>query len=76
MLHDVKPVTLQPSYYSSPLKCRISTGRKTILPECHNRQYLMDDWLTCKGKAIPVQARTDPNGSRRLSLPDIMTVGT
>jgi len=66
MLHDVKPVTLQSSYYSSPWKCRISAGRKTILSECINRQHLMDARLACKGKVIPVQAWTDPECSRRL----------
>jgi hypothetical protein len=29
-----------------------------------------------KGKAIPVQAWTGPEGSRRLRLPDFKTVGT
>jgi len=29
-----------------------------------------------KGKAIPLQAWTDPEGSRRLRLPDFKTVGT
>jgi hypothetical protein len=29
-----------------------------------------------KGKAIPLQALTDPEGSRRLRLPDFMTIGT
>ena len=29
-----------------------------------------------KGKAIPLQARTGPDGSRRLRLPDFKTVGT
>jgi hypothetical protein len=28
-----------------------------------------------KGKAIPLQARTDPEGSRRISLPDFKTIG-
>jgi len=28
------------------------------------------------GKAIPVQAWTGPEGSRRLRLPDFMTLGT
>jgi len=28
-----------------------------------------------KGKAIPVQAWTDPEGSRRFRLPDFKTVG-
>jgi hypothetical protein len=29
-----------------------------------------------KGKAIPLQAWTGPEGSRRMRLPDFMTVGT
>jgi hypothetical protein len=30
----------------------------------------------CKGKAIPLQAWTGPEGSRRMRLPDFKTVGT
>jgi len=29
-----------------------------------------------KGKAIPLQAWTSPEGSRRMRLPDFKTVGT
>jgi hypothetical protein len=29
-----------------------------------------------EGKAIPLQALTDPEGSRRLGLPDFKTIGT
>jgi len=29
-----------------------------------------------KGKAIPLQAWADPEGSRRLRLPDFKTIGT
>jgi hypothetical protein len=29
-----------------------------------------------KGKAIPIQALTGPEGSRRLRLPDFKTIGT
>jgi len=29
-----------------------------------------------KGKAIPLQAWTGPEGSRRLRFPDIKTIGT
>jgi hypothetical protein len=29
----------------------------------------------CKGKAIPLQALTDPDGSRRLRFLDIKTIG-
>jgi hypothetical protein len=29
-----------------------------------------------KGKAIPLQALTGPEGSRRLKLPDFKTIGT
>jgi hypothetical protein len=32
--------------------------------------------LKSKGKAIPLQALTDPEGSRRLRLPDFKTIGT
>jgi hypothetical protein len=31
---------------------------------------------TSKGKAIELQALTDPEGSRRLRLPDFKTIGT
>ena len=30
----------------------------------------------CKGKAIPLQAWTGPEGSRSLRLPDFKTIGT
>jgi hypothetical protein len=29
-----------------------------------------------KGKSIPLQALTDPEGSRRMRLPDFKTIGT
>jgi hypothetical protein len=29
-----------------------------------------------KGKAIPLQTWTDPEGSRRLRIPDFKTIGT
>jgi hypothetical protein len=29
-----------------------------------------------KGKAIPLQAWTDPEGSRRVRIPDFKTIGT
>jgi hypothetical protein len=32
--------------------------------------------LAIKGKTIPLQAWTGPEGSRRLKLPDFKTVGT
>jgi len=32
--------------------------------------------LKGKGKAIPVQVCTDPEGSSRLRLPDFKTIGT
>ena len=53
--------------------------------------FLATDSLTCpysqlivhnviiivrKGKAIPLQARKSPEGSRRLRLPDFKTIGT
>jgi hypothetical protein len=32
--------------------------------------------VVVKGKAIPLQALTGPEGSRRLKLPDFKTIGT
>ena len=33
-------------------------------------------YIKGKGKAIPLQAWTGPEGSRRLTLPDFKTIGT
>jgi len=33
-------------------------------------------WECVLGKAIPLQASTSPEGSRRLKLPDFKTIGT
>jgi hypothetical protein len=38
------------------------------MPETYIHSY--------KGKAIPLQALTGPEGSRRLRLPDFKTIGT
>jgi len=43
---------------------------------CANKEYLMTPKFFYKDKAIPLQAWTSPKGSRRLRLPDFMTVGT
>jgi hypothetical protein len=42
-----------------------ATARSLILP-----------LIKAKGKAIPLQALTGPEGSRRLRLPDFKTMGT
>jgi hypothetical protein len=39
-------------------------------------EILLDYKLSCKSKAIPLQACTDPEGFRRLRLPDFKTIGT
>jgi hypothetical protein len=43
-------------------------------------QYSSVNWADIKviieGKAIPLQALTGPEGSRRLRLPDFKTIGT
>jgi len=37
----------------------------------------VDAWLKClKGKAVPLEPWTDPEGPRRFWLPDFTTVGT
>jgi len=42
-------------------------------PNSHNHVPLKGDG---KSKAVPLQAWTGPEGSRRLRLPDFKTVGT
>jgi hypothetical protein len=37
--------------------------------------YSISDFDIVKGKAIPLQALTGPEGSRRLRLPDFKTIG-
>jgi len=45
-----------------------------ILPALGLNQPLTD--TSKKGKAIPLQAWTGPEGSRKLRLPDFKTIGT
>jgi hypothetical protein len=47
--------------------------------ECSNMTEVRissESILGCKGKSIPLEALTGPEGSRRLRLPDFMTIGT
>jgi hypothetical protein len=39
-------------------------------------EYLQHNIMQSKGKAIPLQALTSPEGYRRLRLPDFKTIGT
>jgi len=41
-----------------------------------NTDKTMTRPLKSKGKAIPLQAWTGPEGSRRLRIPDFKTIGT
>ena len=50
-------------------------------PEACEFEQTMQYYVTTpvvkgKGKAIPLQALTGPEGSRRLRLPDFKTIGT
>jgi hypothetical protein len=46
-------------------------------PTSWNHYYtVLLQQFVVKGKAIPLQAWTDPEGSRRLRLPDFKTIGT
>jgi hypothetical protein len=59
--------------------------------QCHLKQKVTATWITCnvsctsandmyllfiQGKAIPLQAWTGPEGSRKLRIPDFKTIGT
>jgi hypothetical protein len=43
---------------------------------CSIQIYIKVPTNAKKGKAVPLQAWTGPQGSRRLRLPDFKTVGT
>jgi hypothetical protein len=57
------------------------------LKHCHSKKYPARYYHKCmkvfryskgkdKGKAIPLQAWTGPEGSRRMRFPDFKTIGT
>jgi hypothetical protein len=52
------------------------TSVSAFAPVSHDRDCEEDCLLGCKGKAIPLQAWTGPEGSRSLRLPDFRTIGT
>jgi hypothetical protein len=51
-------------------------GHITVTDVCSCLIYTEDVEYSSKGKTIPLQALTGPEGSRKLKLPDFMTVGT
>jgi hypothetical protein len=64
------------------------TIRDNIFVDCHVEEFTdmhtnpvwkwikITERVGVKGKAIPLQALTGPEGSRRLRLPDFKTIGT
>jgi hypothetical protein len=40
------------------------------------KDYILINFTKGKGKAIPLQAWTGPEGSRKLRFPDFKTIGT
>ena len=55
----------------------VSHGQSAaFLPPACKVEYLLTKEIKIKGKAIPLQAWTGPEGSRRLRLPDFKTIDT
>jgi hypothetical protein len=52
----------------------LKRSRKYRISEPHT--LFLTVFLVSKGKAIPLEAWTGPEGSRRLRLPDFKTIGT
>ena len=50
------------------------TGYKIFVKEYYH--YIFYKYIKGKGKAIPPQARTGPEGSRSLRVPDFNTIVT
>jgi hypothetical protein len=56
---------------------RVGKSIFTFVPQVSNLKFRDFSFLhKQKGKAIPLQALTGPEGSRRLRLPDFKTIGT
>ena len=52
------------------------TWMSSVVTECYTAKTHQIYKYKAKEKAIPLQASTGPEGSRRLSLPDFKTIGT
>ena len=74
----VKNIWSCTSTHLPPVACYLTTFTFILYFKFCNKHY--DSHLLGKrrkkGKAIPVQACTGPEGSRRLRLPDFKTIGT
>jgi hypothetical protein len=57
-------------------KRNITLLRENNLPDKVNVIFFGVSQTVKKGKAIPLQAWTGPEGSRRLRFPDFKTIGT
>ena len=52
----------------------LSSGRTArCLSHCEDNAVRDPNWLTYKGKSVPLQAWSGPEGSRKLRFPDFMT---
>jgi hypothetical protein len=75
-----KYVTLDKTFYNLLFKEEVEAVLflPHFLPCCIPRggPYYENNNYKDKGKAIPLQALTGPEGSRRVRLPDFKTIGT
>jgi hypothetical protein len=73
---SISPHTLSKCPYDEVFWPKL--GRISCLPHANymHTHFILPSAVQIKGKAIPLQARTGPEGSRRLRLPDSMTIGT
>ena len=53
-----------------------NNNNNVIFSICSIKHHIVKGKGKGKGKAIPLQAWTGPEGSRRLRLPDFKTIGT
>jgi hypothetical protein len=55
---------------------KICKFEREVSDEILGKKQIVLLWEVGKGKAIPLQTLTGPEGSRRLGLPDFKIIGT
>jgi hypothetical protein len=56
--------------------CESSVSRPAVIDERADLPFVRFSYIKGRGKAISLQVLTEPEGSKRMRLPDFKTIGT